>query len=85
MGIEVEATEKAKSVRQAAKRNFTRTLNAGNMLIEAKRPVQEVREAFAEIKAAHNDLVAKHEAHTMHLNDEEYEEAEVWMDNCTHK
>lgn len=75
--------EKAKNVRRAAKGNFTRTLNAGNMLIEAKRPVQEVREAFAEVKATHNDLVAKHETYTMHLNDEEYEEAEVWMDNCT--
>ena len=75
--------EKAKNVRPAAKENFTRTLNAGNMMIEAKRPVKEVREAFAEVKAAHNDLVAKHEAYTMHLNNDEYEEAEVWMDNCT--
>ena len=55
----LEAMEKAKNVHRAAKGNFTRTLNAGNMLIEAKRPVQEVREAFAEVKAAHNDLVAK--------------------------
>ena len=75
--------EKAKNVRRAAKGNFTRTLNAGNMMIEAKRPVKEVREAFAEVKAAHNDLVAKHEAYTMHLNDDEYEDAEIWMDNCT--
>ena len=73
--------EKAKNVCRAAKGNFTRMLNAGNMMIEAKRPVQEVREAFAEVKAAHNDLVAKHEAYMMHLNNEEYKEAEVWMDS----
>ena len=60
-------------------------LNAGNMLIESKRPVQEVREVFTEVKAAHSDLVAKHEEYTMHLNDEEYKEAEVWMDNCTYE
>ena len=40
--------EKAKNVRRAAKGNFTRTLNAGNMMIEAKHPVQEVREAHSQ-------------------------------------
>ena len=44
--------EKAKNVRRAAKGNLTRTLNAGKMLILAKRPSQKVREALEEIKAA---------------------------------
>ena len=75
--------EKAKNVRRAAKGNLTRTLNTGNQLLEAKRPLQEVRDAFQEVKAAYADLVAKHEAYTMFLNDEEYTEAETWMDDCT--
>ena len=75
--------EKAKNVRRAAKGNLTRTLNAGSQLLEAKRPLQEVRDAFQEVKVAHTDLVAKHEAYTMFLNDEEYTEAETWMDDCT--
>ena len=75
--------EKAKHVRRAAKGTLTRTLNAGNMLLEAKRPMQEVREAFEEVKAAHTDLVAKHEAYTMFLNDDDYTDAEAWMNECT--
>ena len=75
--------EKVKNVRRAAKGNLTRTLNAGNLLIEAKRPKQELRNAFQEVKAAHTDLVVKHEAYTMFLTDEEYTEAEIWMDDCT--
>ena len=62
---------------------LTRTLNAGNMLLEAKRPIQEVREVFEEVKAAHTDLVAKHEAYTMFLNDDDYTDAEAWMNECT--
>ena len=75
--------EKAKNVRRAAKGNLTRMLNAGNQLLETKRQLQEVRDAFQKVKAAHTDLVAKHEAYTMFLNDEEYTEAETWMDDCT--
>ena len=64
--------EKTKHVRRAAKGTLTRTLNAGSVLLEAKRPTQEVREAFEEVKAAHTDLVAKHEAYAMFLNDDDY-------------
>lgn len=53
------------------------------MLIEAKRPTQEVRDAFEEVKVARTDLVIKHEAYSMFLNDDEYADAEAWMDNCT--
>ena len=75
--------EKAQHVRRVAKGTLTRTLNAGNMLLEAKRPMQEVREAFEQVKAAHTDLVAKHEAYTMFLNDDDYTDAEAWMNECT--
>ena len=74
--------EKAKNVRRVAKGILTRTLNAGKMLIQAKRPSQEIREALEELKAAYTDLVSKHEAFMMSLNDEEYAGAETWMDDC---
>ena len=77
--------EKAKNVCRAAKGNLTRTLNAGKMLIQAKCPSQEVPEVLEEIKATYTDLVSKHEAFTMYPNDEEYAEAETWMDDCIHE
>ena len=43
---------------------------------------QELRNAFQEVKGAHTDLVAKHEAYTMFLTDKEHTEAEIWMDDC---
>ena len=76
--------EKAKHIRRAAKGTLTRMFNAGNMLLEAKRPMQEVPEAFEEVKAAHTDLVVKREAYTMFLNDDDYTDAEACMNECTH-
>ena len=70
--------EKAKNVRRAAKSAFTRSLNAGKMLLDSSRPPLDVRHAFDEVNAAHDNLIAKHEEHTMYLNDEEYPEAEHW-------
>ena len=75
--------EKAKNVRRAAKSAFTRSLNAGKMLLDSSRPPLDVRHAFDEVNAAHDNLIAKHEEHTMYLNDEEYPEAEHWMEDCT--
>ena len=73
----------AKNVRRAAKSAFTRSLNAGKMLLDSSRPPLDVRHAFDEVNAAHDNLIAKHEEHTMYLNDEEYPEAEHWMEDCT--
>lgn len=72
---------KAKNVRRVAKGILTRTLNAEKMLIQTKHPSQEIREALKELKATYTDLVSKHEAFIMYLNDEEYAEAETWMDD----
>ena len=55
------------------------------MLIQAKCPSQEVPEVLEEIKATYTDLVSKHEAFTMYPNDEEYAEAETWVDDCIHE
>ena len=75
--------EQAKNVRRAAKGRLTRCLNTGKQLLDAKRPPKEILEVFAEAKAAFADLSAKHEEYTMFLNDEEYDEAEGWMGDCT--
>ena len=45
--------------------------------------MQDVCEVFQELKDAHADLVAKHDAYTVFLDDEERTEAEIWLDDCT--
>ena len=74
---------KQKNLRRAAKSSFTRSLNAGRILLDSCRPPLEVRHAFDEVKAAHDNLIAKHEKFTMYLTDEEYPEAQHWMEDCT--
>ena len=75
--------EKAKNLRQAAKSAFNRSLNAGRMLLDSSRPPVEAPQAFDEVKAAHDNLIAKHEKYIMYLNDEEYPETEHWMEDST--
>ena len=53
--------EKAKNVRQAAKSAFTRSLNAGRMFLDSSRLPLEVQHVFDKVKAAHNNLIARHE------------------------
>ena len=82
MGIWNQGNGKSQECSKVAKGILTRTLTAEKMLIQAKRPSQEIRQALEEIKAAYTDLVSKHEAFTMYLTDEEYADAETWMDDC---
>ena len=56
--------EKAKNVRQAAKSAFTRSLNAGKMFLDSSRLPLEVQHVFDKVKAAHDNLIAKHEEYT---------------------
>ena len=51
-----------------------------NVLRYAERPIQE---ALEETKDAYKALVAKHDDYTMFLNDEEYDDAEVWLNECS--
>ena len=78
-----EKKEKAKNVRRAAKGSLTRAINAVKLLMDAERSPLEVRTALKDVKEAHAALAGKHEEYTMFLNDEEYDEAEVWMEECT--
>ena len=77
--------EKAKNVRRAAKGCVTRAITTVNTLIEAKRPGEEVRDALKSLTTSFEALAVKHEDYTMFLNDEEFTEAEVWMEDCTHE
>ena len=75
--------DKAKNVQRAAKGTLSRAINVGKELIDAKRTVGEVMEAyFNAVKEAYKSLEVKHEAFTMSLNDTEYNEAEEWMQAC---
>ena len=74
--------DKAKNVRRAAKGTLSRAINVGKELIEAKRPVDEVMEAFNAVKEGYKSLKVTHEDFPMTLNDTEYNEAEEWMQAC---
>ena len=75
--------DKAKNVRRGAKATLTRTINTAKELIGASRSKDEVKQAFVEIKKAYENLLAKHEEFTVSLDDEEFEEAEHWLQTCT--
>jgi len=51
---------------------LTRTINSAQTLPDAKRP-------WTDVLRAHVNLGTKHEEFTMFLNDEDYDEAEIWM------
>ena len=78
-----DKTEKGKNVRRATKSALTRTIRSARILIDIKRPPKQVLEALKDVEKAHVNLVAKHEDFTMFLNDEEYDEADIWMADCT--
>ena len=75
--------DKAKNVRRGAKGSLTRTINATKELIEAHRSKQEVNESFEGVKRAHKVLLTRHEEYAVLLDDEEFQEAEMWMQTCT--
>ena len=54
-----------------------------NALRDAERPIQEIQEALEETKDSYKALVAKHGDYTMFLNDEEYDDAETWLNKCS--
>ena len=76
--------EKAKNVHQAAKSAFTRSINAGRMFLDSSRLPLEVQHVFDEVKLHTTiSLPNTRNVHNMSLNDEEYPEAEHWMEDCT--
>ena len=80
-----EAFEKAKNMRRPVKGSLTRNLNAVHTLINAKRPPREVLKTFDDAKNAHSDLMKKHEVFALFLSDDDYEAAEIWMEECAER
>ncbi len=81
--MENQGKDKAKNIRRGAKGSLTRAINATKELIGASRPENEVKQAFEAVKKAHEVLLTKHEEFAMLLEDDEFEEAEKWMQACT--
>jgi hypothetical protein len=52
-------------------------------LIDAQRPWEEIHNALAGLSKSVEALVVKHEEYALQLNDEEFDDAEIWMNNCT--
>jgi hypothetical protein len=77
--MDKEIKNKAKNARRGAKGALTRAMNVTNELIEANRSKSGVKQAFEELRRAHEGLVMKHEEFTILLDDEEFKEAEKWM------
>jgi hypothetical protein len=77
--MDKEIKNKAKNARRGAKGALTRAMNVTNELIEASRSKSGVKQAFEELRRAHEGLVMKHEEFTILLDDEEFKEAEKWM------
>ena len=80
-----EQKEKAKNVRRAAKGKLTRTISTYSVLLDAQRPIEEIEVVFKEAKAVYTALVTQHEEYTMFLNDEDYNEAEIRLNESTNE
>ena len=78
-----ERLEKAKNVRRAARGKLTRVIRTAKALLGAERPVQEIEDVLKEIKDSYAALIVKHEEYAIFLNDEEYDEAETWLNECS--
>jgi hypothetical protein len=75
--------EKARHVRRAAKGSLTRSIGTVTNLIDAQRSWEEIQNALVGLSKSFEALVVKHEEYTLQLNDEEFDDAEIWMNNCT--
>ena len=73
----------AKKARRNEKSTFTRSGNWLTNIVDVKRPESEVRDTLSKVEEAYNDLVVKHENYTTLIDDDEdFEEAESWMNEC---
>lgn len=73
----------AKISRRTAKAALTRSGKLVNNLIGGKRPKHEVREMLDKLQNSFKELVMKHEAYTVLIDDDhEFEEEETWLGEC---
>ena len=78
-----EAMDEAKRKRRTAKAALTRRGNTLRKKLKEGRPVDEIIEAFHDMKAAFENLVVKHEEYAqLILDDEAFELEEKWLEEC---
>ena len=75
--------DEAKRKRRTAKAALTRRGNTLRKKLKEGRPVDEIIEAFHDMKAAFENLVVKHEEYAqLILDDEAFELEEKWLEEC---
>ncbi|XP_067051157.1 uncharacterized protein [Acropora muricata] len=78
-----EAMDEAKRKRRTAQAALTRRGNTLRKKLKEGRPVDEIIEAFHDMKAAFENLVVKHEKYAqLILDDEAFELNEKWLEEC---
>ena len=66
--------------RRKAKAHFTREVKAVGQLMDRNRSIEEISEAFTQMKIAYEELVKKHDSYTMRVeDDDEFEQEEAWL------
>ena len=66
--------------RRKAKAHFTREVKAVGQLMDRNRSIEEISEAFTQMKIAYEELVKKHDSYTMRVEDDvEFEQEEAWL------
>ena len=83
MSEENKEKEKAKNVRRGRGCKGSAYESKGKMMLDAKRSAAEIQATAKDAKNAYDNLGNKHDEYTMFLDDEEYKEAERWIEQCT--
>ena len=72
-------TEEAKKIRTVAKARFTRKKNEFLKSIQENKGIETVKGTFAELNEAWNIVEGEHDIYTIHLEEEEIEQSETWI------
>ena len=71
--------EEAKKIRATAKVHFTRKRKEFLKSVKENKGIDTVKRTFAEFNEAWNLVEGKHDMYTIHLNEEEVEQSEAWI------
>lgn len=78
-----QSMKDARVNRRTAKGALTRAGKLLTVVVEGKRPKQEVRDALTKVQQAFEDLVVKHDIYTKFIEEDEvYEQEEGWLGEC---
>ena len=71
--------EEAKKIRATAKLRFTRKRKEFLKSVKENKRIDTVKRTFAEFNEAWNLVEGKYDIYTIHLNEEEVEQSEAWI------